>query len=173
MVKYSTVPEIEECLKELDSAISVGGVEALVEIELLTPRLSALASSDAGELIRIFKEGLFTHSLIISALGGQASRIVVEFLKDTLLHHEDWDIRYIAASALSRMKDIDLNNAFVMALKDQHHLVRFTAVEYLEAHGDKRALPGLKEIIKDVDLQQSSPGLIDLAKKAISRLEQE
>ena len=174
MVKYSTVPSIEECLLGLDAALAEGGVEGRFDIEeLLTPRLKSLADLYPEELIRIFKDGLFTDSVIVFALRGQVSDAVVGFLRDALLHHERWAIRYAAAVALSGLEDVDSVDVFIEALKDADNLVRFCAAEYLELHGDERALHGLKELLTDVCLQQSSPGLISLATRAIRRIEQE
>ena len=108
---------------------------------------------------------------ILWALRGIPEKEVIAFLKNILSNHKDWEMRYSAIGALSRLSNIDLIDTFILALKDADSSVQFRAVNDLEKFGDARALISLKNIQKDGNLQKTCPGLIDSANRAIKRIE--
>ena len=173
MTKYSTIIEIENCISKIVSPTdSIGILNDRADLEELLDQLYDLARKYPDELIKIFKNRRYESTNLLWALRGLPNENVVEFLKDVMLNHTNWEMRYIAAEALAMIEEgIDFNEVFIPALKDNNNTVQFIAVTSLEKYGDKRALSGLREIIKDKKLQQSSPGLIDSAKRTIKRLE--
>jgi HEAT repeat protein len=175
MAEFSSIPEVNECLNRLYKAKSGRNSQAIADTEFLQNKLYELAKNHWKELHRIIKEGNFYRpdfmSDILWALRGIPEKEVITLFKYVLSNHKDWEMRYSAIGALSRLNDIDLIDTFILALKDTDSSVQFRAVNYLEKFGDTRALISLKKIKMDENLQKTCPGLIDSANRAIERIE--
>ena len=174
MTDYSSIPEINNCLKQLRKAKSGRNSQSLADAEFLQNKLYQLARNEWKELIRIVKEKCYHSpdftSDILWALREIPEKEVITLFKEIISRHEDWEMRYSAIGALSKLNNKDLVDTFIRALEDADSSVQFRAVNYLERYGDTRALVGLKKIQRDENLQKTCPGLIDSAGRAIERI---
>ena len=176
MFEFSNNQKVDECLNRLLKAKSGQGSQAIADVEFLQEKLYKVARKHWKDLRKIIVVGKVPKpdlmSDILWALRDITDDEVVNLFREIVASHKDWEARYSAIGALSRLEDIDLIDTFVLALTDSDSSVQFRAVKYIEKYGDSRALFNLKNIIEDEYLKNKCPGLIDSAKRAIARIEE-
>jgi HEAT repeat protein len=177
VTEYSNVSELNDCLNHLHDARLAHGSQAIADMEYWQNKLYELARIYWKDLLIIVKETDKLNSNFLSdilwALRDIQSDELVSLFQNILSNNKNWEMRYSAIGALSRLFEVDLVDTFSNALRDPDSSIQFRAVTYLEKFGDTRALLDLNEIIQNKSLQRSCPGLVDSAHRAIKRIEKE
>ena len=133
--------------------------------------LGAAAQLDPSEVIDLYQaaESEDDAFSLVWCLHGLKTKPVLDLYQEAL-KHEDSYVRWAAIEGPKHSRDPALIPAFLGALRDRAHLVKSVAVEWLEAHGDSRALVPPEHLIERPSLIRNSPGIVEHAKKAVSRI---
>ncbi len=134
--------------------------EARIELAQLVPDY-------LDEIITLYEAHRFDRHVLVWSLIGQTSNEAFDVFADAVTDKNQY-VRWAAVIALRKIRRNEARKHLVNALKDRSHLVKFEAVQAMQGGKDPGAIPQLQKIVDSKYLQRTSPGMVAVAKKALT-----
>lgn len=128
--------------------------------------LFAIAPNYIEEISRLYDSDTYHKQPLIWCLIGQTSKPAMKLFSKAI-NDKDQYTRWAASEALSRFKTLEASKLLVESLKDRSHLVKGIAVRSMSKFRNPDAIPQLEKISASKYLQNSAPGIVKDARKAL------